>query len=237
MSTPVQTHAPSTTEELRLSSLGVWNTLIEHPFPRGVADGTLAPERFRFYITQNLLYLPDYARMLAVGASRSKDTLGLEEFSAAITNIVSVEMPENERLRAAVVELAGHSPHIELVRAPATVAYTSWLLSLAATGDSNDIAAALLPCAWSYGVIATNLKPVTVAHPVYTDWIGFFSSDAYASVVTTLRTSFDRELQTMTEAARVRAADIFLTGCRLEKQFWDQGFNRIQWPDIEMSTL
>ena len=225
--------APATTAELREAAGGLWNALIEHPFPAGLADATLPPERFRYYVTQNLLYLPDYARMLAVGASRAPDGVVLEEYTEALVNIVKVEIPQNERMLATAVDLAGPAPEHESVRAPATVAYTSWLLAVAATGDSNDIAAALLPCAWSYGEIARRVQPTAVAHPVYSGWVDFFASDAYDAVVTTLRESFDRELASMTEAARMRAADIFVTGCRLERQFWDQGFSGATWPDLD----
>jgi thiaminase/transcriptional activator TenA len=224
--------APSTTAGLRDSVGPLWNALIEHPFPRGLADGTLPPERFRFYLAQNLLYLPDYARMLAMGATRSPDLRGLGEYTDALVNIVAVEIPQNERMHADAVVLAGEGPASEAVRAPATVAYTSWLLSIAATGDANDIAAALLPCAWSYGEIATGLIDGAVEHPAYRGWVEFFASPAYAAVVTTLRESFDRELAAMPEAARVRAADIFITGCRLERQFWDQGFAGTTWNDL-----
>ncbi len=225
--------APATTDELRRVAGGLWNALIEHPFPAGLAHGTLPPERFRFYLAQNLLYLPDYARMLATGAARSRDGVVLEEYTDALVNIVAVELPQNERMHAAAVDLAGPGPESEGVRGPATVAYTSWLLSIAAGGGTEDIAAALLPCAWSYGEIARGLLPEAVEHPAYRGWIDFFSSNDYAAVVTTLRASFDRELAAMTETARQRAADIFVTGCRLERQFWDQGFTGASWPDID----
>ncbi|WP_291056110.1 thiaminase II [Herbiconiux sp.] len=224
--------APATTAELRDSVGGLWNALIEHPFPAGLADASLPLERFRFYVTQNLLYLPDYARMLAVGASRSPDGVVLAEYTEALVNIVQVEIPQNERMLATVLDLAGPGPAREGIRAPATVAYTSWLLSVAANGDANDIAAALLPCAWSYGEIARGLATGAVEHPVYSGWIAFFASEAYDAVVTTLRDSFDRELAAMPEPARRRAADIFVTGCRLERQFWDQGFTGSTWPDL-----
>lgn len=232
LATPVTGAAPTTTAELRASVGPLWHALIEHPFPAGLAAATLPLERFRFYVTQNLLYLPDYARMLAVGASRSQDGVVLAEYTDALVNIVRVEIPQNERMRADVVAQAGEGPATEGVRAPATVAYTSWLLSIAANGDANDIAAALLPCAWSYGEIARALIDDAVAHPVYSGWLAFFASDDYDAVVTTLRESFDRELAGMSESARERAAEIFLTGCRLERQFWDQGFSGASWPDL-----
>lgn len=224
--------APATSEEFRIAVGPVWDSLIRHDFPRTLADASLPPERFRFYISQNIMYLPEYARMIAVGASRTADLRGLEESSRAIANIVDVEIPQNHRMRDAVVELAGPVTRTDEIMAPATAAYTSWLLAIAATGSALDIQAALLPCAWSYGVIARSLVADAVPHPVYSEWLRFFASDDYDAVVVELRTAFDRDLLAVTDATRERLAAIFLTGCRMERQFWDQGLNGTHWPDV-----
>jgi len=224
--------APATSEEFRRSAGVVWDSLIRHEFPRHLADATLPPERFRFYISQNILYLPEYARMIAVGASRTVDIRGLEESSRAIANIVEVEIPQNVRMRDGIVELAGPVTCADEVMAPATTAYTSWLLAVAARGSVIDISAALLPCAWSYGVIARKLVPGSSPHPVYREWLRFFASDDYDAVVTELRTAFDRNLAETRETQREHLASIFLTGCRMERQFWDQGLTASHWPDL-----
>ena len=142
------------------------------------------------------------------------------------------EIPQNLRMRDGIVQIAGGVTPTDLVMAPATAAYTSWLLSIAATGSALDIQAALLPCAWSYGVIARALSDDAVAHPVYSDWLRFFASDEYDAVVRALRTAFDRDLAAATEPERERLAAIFLTGFRMERQFWDQGLTGTTWPDL-----
>lgn len=226
--------APSSTAELREDAIAIWQAIVGHEFPRQVATGVLPPGRFRFYISQNILYLPEYARMLAAAASRSHSSGELDEYTEALVNIVRTEIPENERLRAAIEDIAGPAgPSERSVMAPATVSYTSWLLSVGATGDTADVSAALLPCAWSYGALARTLEPVTVEHPVYTQWIAFFASDAYDAVVRRLRAAFDRDFPGFTEAKRTRLAEIFRMGCRMERQFWDQGLSGRHWPDLD----
>jgi hypothetical protein len=61
-------------ETLRDECAAAWQGLHEHPFILELADGTLAPERFRFYCEQDLFFLPELARAVAIGASRSDET-------------------------------------------------------------------------------------------------------------------------------------------------------------------
>ena len=51
----------------------IYKSILEHPFNQEQAQGTLAKERFQFYMKQDSLYLLDFARALAIAASRSTD--------------------------------------------------------------------------------------------------------------------------------------------------------------------
>lgn len=227
---------PATTADLRDQAGALWTDLLDHPFPRGLAEASVPVAQFRFYVAQNLCYLPDYARMLATAAARSRDDAGLAHFSAALANIVDVEIPQNRRMLARAAELAGPCVDTDLEPAPATVAYTSWLLAVAARGDADDIAAALLPCAWSYGEIAAGLIGSAVPHPVLHEWVAFFATPSYAAVVAELRSGFDDRLAQLGADARRRAAATFRTGCRLERRFWDQAATGEQWADLDPTT-
>jgi thiaminase/transcriptional activator TenA len=59
--------------ELRGAADDVWEAMHEHPFVRAVGDGTLDPDRFRFYVRQDYLFLIDYARLLALGCARAPE--------------------------------------------------------------------------------------------------------------------------------------------------------------------
>jgi thiaminase/transcriptional activator TenA len=90
---------------LRDASEPAWSALAAHPFIRELAAGELAPERFRFYIEQNLFYLPQYARVMALGAAKSRDARELGLFTAALQQVIDVELPENRALRDRIIEL------------------------------------------------------------------------------------------------------------------------------------
>jgi thiaminase/transcriptional activator TenA len=198
-----------------------WSELAEHPFLRGLADGTLPAERFRFYLEQNLHYLPRYARVMALGAAKSRDERELELFTAALQQVIEVEIPENRALLARVCELGAEDRGGALEPAPHALAYTSWLESVAFAGGTPEILAAVLPCTWSYGDIGRRLAPNAAPHPVYADWIAFFASDDYALVVDRMRRDVDELLGEVDERERARLAAIFRSGVGLERRFWD----------------
>lgn len=214
-------------DELRSGAGTAWTGLHGHPFVRGMADGTLPPERFRFYVEQNLLYLPHFARVLALGAARSDDLGQMATFAAACTEVLEIEIPTNRDLLARVAELAPEPGGIT-VQAPANLGYTSYLVQLAYAGGPAEIMAAIMPCAWSYGEIAREIGDVA-PHPVYEGWIGFFASAEYWAVVEDLQDQFAR----MADGAdRDRLQEIFTTSVRLERGFWDMAWECAVWADM-----
>jgi thiaminase/transcriptional activator TenA len=206
---------------LRDTSEPMWSELVEHAFVRELAAGELAPERFRFYVEQNLLYLPQYARVMALGAAKSRDQRELELFTSALRQVIEVELPENRALRDRVIELGAADRSGALELAPANLAYTSWLLSVAFTGGPIEILAAVLPCTWSYGAIGRELAPTAADHPVYRAWIGFFAGEEYSGVVERMCADLDE----LADRARLEPLEvIFRTGVRLERGFWDMAY-------------
>ncbi len=60
-------------ELLRQKVAGIWEAQHQHPFVRGIGDGTLGLERFQFWLRQDYVFLIEYARLLALAAARSPD--------------------------------------------------------------------------------------------------------------------------------------------------------------------
>jgi thiaminase/transcriptional activator TenA len=221
---------------LRDASEPAWSALAAHPFIHELAAGELAPERFRFYIEQNLLYLPQYARVMALGAAKSRDARELGLFAAALHQVTDVELPQNRALRDRIIELGAPDCGGALEPAPANLAYTSWLLSVAFAGGPVEILAAVLPCTWSYGAIGRQLVPTAAEHPVYREWIGFFAGDQYSAVVQHMRGDVDELAGTAGEQELGRLEVIFKTGVRLERGFWDMAYTVSAWADSPSDT-
>lgn len=219
-------------EELRAGSERIWASLHAHPFLRELAAGTLPLERFRFYLEQNLLYLPEYARVIALGAARAGDPDELARFSVALANIVENEIPKDRELLAQVTELGAEERGGAWPAAPGTLAYTSYLLSTAYGAGPLEIMTAIMPCAWSYGEIAARLRGEIRPHPVYSSWVGFFDSDEYRALLADMRAQLDAMGSDVDPARRGRLREIFDMSGRLEHGFWDMSYGMIQWPDL-----
>jgi thiaminase/transcriptional activator TenA len=207
--------------------------LHEHPFIQEVAKGTLPLAKFRFFLEQDLMYLPDYARCIAMGVVKSRSDTEMRYFAAELTATLETEIPNNQNLLARVVEMGAEDRGGGRMMAPANVAYTCYLTALGLRGDTLEITAALLPCAWSYMEIALALSDIRDQHPVYADWIGFYASEDYVSLIEKMRRDFD-DMVASEDPSQARLAglrEIFGTSSRLERSFWSMSYSFEQWPD------
>jgi thiaminase/transcriptional activator TenA len=219
-------------ESLRAQSRELWQTLHEHPFLLEMADGTLPLGRFRFYLEQDLFFLPELARAVALGVARAEDGRQMRHFAEEIGAVVERELGNNERLLTRVLELGAPDGDGARAAAPATVAYGGFLVSTASKGGPLEIMTALLPCTWSYADIAGSLRGRVSDHPVYTDWVGFFASEEYVALIESRRAILDRLAAGASAARRARLASIFAMSTRLEHAFWEMAYRLEQWPDL-----
>jgi thiaminase/transcriptional activator TenA len=224
-------------DEMRAGCADIWDGLHAHPFLRELAAGTLALEKFRFFLEQDNFYLVDYARCLAMGAAKSQDETELRYFTVDLNQVLDIELPSNRNLLARVSEMGAADRGGALTMAPANVAYTSYMQALALRGGSLEIMAALLPCAWSYLEIAQRLAAeATSEHDVYVDWIAYFTLPANVEMVASMCRDFDRLAveRGLGIAKRDELGQIFATSSRLERGFWEMAYTLEQWPDLQV---
>ena len=61
------------TERLLEATKEIWAGYNEKPFVKGIADGSLDNEKFKYYMIQDYLYLIDYTKVFSIGAAKSTD--------------------------------------------------------------------------------------------------------------------------------------------------------------------
>jgi thiaminase (transcriptional activator TenA) len=201
----------------------VWDAAIHHPTVRGIADGSLPHESFRRYFTQNVLYLEEYARAIALIVGKTPDRDALTTLTRFLAQIVENEIPANlmflERLGGDPDTVAGRGRML-----PVTYGYTRHLLSVCALGDCAEGLTAVLPCQWSYGELARPLTAHPPADPIYADWIGMFGNDDYDGLVAQTTALLDRLVDPSDEGRMSALLQIFEQSTRYEADFWDMAY-------------
>jgi thiaminase (transcriptional activator TenA) len=207
-------------ESVRLRERGAatWAAAVSHPMVAAIGSGTLPHETFRFYFEQNVQYLHEYARAIALTIVAAHDWTAQSLLTRFLGQIVEVEIPSNFAFLARLGGSAASLPD----PLPTTRGYASHLLTTAREGNLAVALAALLPCQWSYGEIGQRLAAGGVpADPVYADWIAMFSGDGYDDLVRASTGLLD-SCAPGASAAAIAAAFDRATG--YEVAFWEMAY-------------
>jgi thiaminase/transcriptional activator TenA len=216
-------------KELRDAAADIWEAAETHPFVAGIGDGTLDPDRFRFYVRQDYLFLIDYGRLLALGCARAPRLELMERFAALTHSTLLTEM-ELHRAYAAQwgisrQELERERPH------PATRAYTDFLLRTAALGDYPELVAALLPCMWGYSEVGQRLaRSPRPSDPRYAQWIEMYAGEEFAGLAGWCREVCDEVAVDAGAQTRDRMHAAFAASTRHELAFWDAAWTAAREP-------
>ena len=168
-----------TTQRLYEAAYPIWEQCHDHPFVRGIGDGSLDLEKFQWFLLQDYLYLFDYARVFAYGVVKARDPGLMRTFSANVDAILGGEMKVH---RAYMARLGITEEQVFSVQpALSNLSYTHYMLSCAAAGGPAEIIAAILSCSWSYAEIGTRLAAIPGAadHPFYGEWIRSYAGEDY----------------------------------------------------------
>jgi thiaminase/transcriptional activator TenA len=218
----------SITQTLWNSITPIYKAILDHPFLRGIADGTLDEKAFRFYVVQDAHYLRDYARALSICSARAPREDDILMFAQHASGAIEVERSLHESFFADF-GLSDEDVAAEPV-APTTLAYTSYLLATAYGGDFSDALAAVLPCYWIYWEVGKELSRTASPNPLYQRWIDTYGGEEFGSIVTEVLELTDRVGSSASEMQRSRMRSHFITTSRYEWMFWDMGYSQEQWP-------
>lgn len=217
------------TDELYSAAASIWQAQLEHPFVRGIGDGTLDEERFKRWVIQDYRYLKEFARIFAWAVAKAERLESMGWYAAVLHLTLNTEM-ELHREYASRFGLTAEALESAPMW-PTTRAYTDFLVRTAADGDMADLVAALLPCAWGYVFVARDLaKGEPPADQRYADWVAQYSSDEFAEAADWLKREMNRLATDAGDARRARLIDLFVLSSRYEWQFWEMCWNGEEWP-------
>jgi thiaminase/transcriptional activator TenA len=216
------------TDRLHALAEPIWEAQHAHPFVRGIGDGTLDLDKFKFWVRQDYLFLIDYARLLAMAVVKSPDLPTMRRFAELVQATLDVEM-ELHRAYAAEFGISAEELESE-TKAPTTQAYTDFLLRTA-TGDYIELLAALLPCFWSFCEIGLRMaEGPGPADERHRKWIDMYSSPEFVELAEWCRGLVDRVAEGLPEDALRRMEEAFLISSRYELAFCEMAWKQEEWP-------
>lgn len=205
-------------------TLPIYQAILAHPFNAELAEGSLSPERFAFYVQQDALYLTDFARALALTAARAPD-------SAAAESLLAYAQEGME------VERALHSHFFGLfnIRAatrqePACFVYTQFLLATAALESYAVSMAALLPCFWIYWKAGLHLAAGARRPNPFEAWIQTYSDEAFGRSVERMIELTNSAAEKASPAEREAMRRAYRISAECEWGFWDGAYRLVRWP-------
>ena len=228
MSAAVTTQAPLT-DALYAAAKPIWDAQLEHPFVRGIGDGSLDEALFRNWVIQDYAYLKEFARVFAWAVAKANRLESMGWYAAVLNLTLNTEMELHRKYAARF----GLSPaDLEAAEVwPTTRAYTDFLVRTAADGDMADLLAALLPCAWGYVYIAERLAAGSPpSDQRYADWIAQYASAEFREAAEWLKAELNREAEGATAEKRKRLEQLFVQSSRYEWQFWEMCWRGEAWP-------
>ena len=217
------------TEDLRATADPIWEAINEHPMVRGIGDGTLDEEPFRYWVKQDYVYLIDYGRVFAHGAAMAPSLERIGAFAELLDETINTEMDLH---RAYAAEFGIGEADLEATEpSPTTRGYTDFLVRVAATGTFGDLVAALLPCMWGFNETGRRLAERGLPdHEGYADWIEMYASEEFTELAAWCRDLMDEIAADASAADRERYERLFVTSSRYEYMFWDAAWRQEAWP-------
>jgi thiaminase/transcriptional activator TenA len=216
------------TEELWAAIEDVYAEIVDHPFLTGLTQGSLPREAFRFYVVQDAHYLREFARALSIAAARAPTGDDILMFARHAAGALEVE----RSLHTGFFREFGLTDRevAAMPLAPTTLAYTSYLVSVAYSGSFTEALGALLPCYWIYWQVGKELLEHGSPDPLYQRWIDTYGGEEFGAVVSEVLTLTDRLGVDLGAGERERMRQHFLATARYEWMFWDMGYRRERWP-------
>ena len=203
----------------------IWAGYLEQPFVKGMGDGSLSKERFRFYLIQDYRYLLQYAKVFAMGVIKSDTEDLMLRFAAMVGDTIGGETSIHKTgmgLFDVTMEDIEKQP-----TAMKNSAYTAYMLDVAHKGGPLEIIVAVLSCGWSYEYIGQHLNalPGANSHPLYGHWVTGYASEGYHEATQDLIDMTNELGKDITPEVEKNLIEIFVNCSRHEKNFWDMAYD------------
>lgn len=207
-------------DELWNSIRDVYASILSHPFLRELVNGNLDMTKFKYYVSQDYLYLKQFSRALSILSAKAPDEDSII-FATHTTHVMDVERELHEYFikRLNITEFR---------ESPTNLLYTSFLLSTVYSKPYYESVAAVLPCYWIYMEVGKELKKQGSPKQEFQKWIDTYGGEEYEKgvyQVLSIVNSFK-----ITEEQKHQMLKNFRTSSIMEYMFWDSAYRLERFP-------
>ncbi|EOR69897.1 transcriptional regulator [Thermobifida fusca TM51] len=216
------------TAELGRRHADLFEAFYQHPFLKGLREGSLSREQVLHYVAQDYQYLTAYTRCYGLGMALSPDRRWMRFFHDNAAVILCAETHAHESLCAyvGVSYEEAQADHL----APTAQAYINHMME-AGRDTLGVLLSALLPCPWTYLWAAarfTSETPLDPSHPFY-GWWDFYAGRYESQKLTQTRAMLDELAAAAGPAERERMERAFVASCHYEIRFWEMAWSLEDW--------
>lgn len=217
----------SFTDELWTGVRPIYAETLEHPFLKGLADGSLPRSRFEYYLIQDTHYLRTFSKVLSVLAAKSpRDDWGAILNEHAISSL-QAERELHESLLGSYGVSAERAANTPI--APTAYAYMNHLLAVAHQRPFAEGLAAVLPCYWVYWEVGKELHKQGSKDAGYQKWIDQYAGEEFGGAVRQVLEMMNAEAAHLDARSREAVKQNFRTSTRYEWMFWDMAWREETW--------
>ena len=211
---------PSWTRQAWNAAEPIYKEILDHPFIKELAAGTLATEKFDRYLAQDELYIGNYGRQMFELADLIPDSAQHDMFCA-----FAKEGLEGEKaMHALLIDRFGIDTQVLPSRV--TADYNAHTQEAIATGSKEIGLAAMLPCMWVYNEVGLHILSIaSIEGNPYKEWIHEYGNEAFTQGVAEVLKLADGYAAAASAETRERMTSAFVEATRFEYLFWDYGYN------------
>ena len=202
------------------AALPIYNQILDHPFIKELAAGTLAPDKFDRYLAQDELYVGNYGRQMFELAELIPDPRQHDMFYAFAKEGIEGE----KAMHALLIDRFGIDTQVQ--PSQVTAAYNAHTEAAIRSGSKEIGLAAMLPCMWVYNEVGLYiLRTAAVEGNPYREWIQEYGNEAFTEGVAQVLELADSYAAAAPEDIRERMTSAYIEATRFEYLFWDYGYN------------
>jgi len=215
-------------DKMQQATTSIIEAIKQLPFIIELIQGNLANDTFNFYLQQDVFYLSDYARALALIGARVENRHHCHQFLQFALEGIAAE----NNLHANYI--ARIQPKINVIPykiSPTCFTYSHYLVRLAALSPVEEAIAALLPCFTIYYEIGCFIaKNSKNKNNFYQEWIDMYTSKDFAESTQRMINIINQITATTSTLLQEKMLTAFVTASKLEWQFWHSAYHKEKWP-------